>query len=444
MLQMEIICLQHFFYVHLNFISSLMLKEKITTLFTNKQNTNLFIYGLGQGFNLITPLLVVPYIVLICGVENYGKISIAMAISFFIMVFIDYGSDIIGVKEVAINRENAAEVEKIFITTFTSKLVLLVLILIISSCLFYFIPFFTSEKKLFFLGLPILVGQFLNPTWFLQGIENFKWITILTIISKLIYLGGIFFFIHQKEDYVFINLWWGIGTILANGFAFYYIFKQYLFSFRKTKRADVIALLKDNFSMFSSQIFVSLQMYSPIMLLGFLGNNLMAGQYKIVEQIIVVFKTYIYLFFNFVYPRVCFLLEKNIKQGFRFWKTYNGINFIFIALSMGIIYLFSNQLVSYFSKSEVDEISDLLEFGVLIPLALSISIPLKQLLLGFNKQGLYIRLTMIMVVLNLLLMYLLFPYYKIYGVLISLVLIEVMTIFIYYFSLKDKFKLNRF
>jgi O-antigen/teichoic acid export membrane protein len=293
---------------------------------------------------------------------------------------------------------------------------------------------------LYFLGLPILIGQCINPTWFLQGVENFKWITVLTIISKLIYLFGIFFFIHQKEDYIFINLWWGIGTILANGFTFYYIFRTYNFSFSKLKKVYVLELLKSNFSMFSSQIFVSLQMYSPIMLIGFFGNNLLAGHYKIVEQIIVVFKTYIYLFFNFVYPRVCYLLEKNLKQGFKFWKTYNGANFAFIAISMGILYFFSFEAVHFFTKTDIMEICDLLKLAVFIPLSLSISIPLKQLLLGFNQQRLYIRTVMIMGIVNLLLMIALLPYYGIKGVLISLIISELITIGIYYFGIKIKNK----
>jgi O-antigen/teichoic acid export membrane protein len=421
-----------------------MFKQKLIALLKNKQNTNLVIYGFGQGFNLITPLLVVPYIISVCGVENFGKTSIAMAIFFFIMVFIDYGSDIVGVKDVAVNRDNKDELEKIFITTLSSKLILLILVLIFSIVLFYFVPFFSNNMALYFLGLPILIGQCINPTWFLQGVENFKWITILTIASKLIYLFGIFFFINQKEDYIFINLWWGIGTILANGLAFYYIFKTYNFSFSKLKKAHVLELLKNNFSMFSSQIFVSLQMYSPIMLIGFFGNNLLAGHYKIVEQIIVIFKTYIYLFFNFVYPRVCYLLENNIKQGFKFWKTYNGANFAFIAISMGILYLFSSQAVSYFTKTDVMEISNLLKLAVFIPLTLSISIPLKQLLLGFNQQQLYIRIVMIMVVVNLLLMIALLLHYGVKGVLISLIFSELITIVIYYFVIKIKYKVSNY
>jgi O-antigen/teichoic acid export membrane protein len=416
--------------------------KKTLSLLLNKQNTNLIIYGIGQGFNLITPLLVVPYIVSICGVENFGKTSIAMAISFFMMVFIDYGSDIIGVKEVAVNRENNVQLEKIFLTTFSAKFVLLLLVLTISSILFCFVPFFNTEKSLFFLGLPILVGQFMNPTWFLQGIENFKWITILTIISKLIYLFGIFFFIHQTADYVYINLWWGIGTMIANGFAFIYLLKKHSISFKKLNFDAVLLLLKSNFSMFFSQIFVSLQMYAPIMLLGFFGNNLLAGSYKIIEQIIVVFKTYIYLFFNFVYPRVCFLLNKNTKEGLWFWKIYNGLNFVFITVSMLVIYIFAVDAVSFFTKTNITEISKLLKIAVLIPLVLSISIPLKQLVLGFDKQKFYVRITMIMVIINLLIMIVLIPNFKIYGVLISLIIIEILTIIVYYLKIKSKLKIN--
>lgn len=416
----------------------IMIKAKLTTLLNNRQNANLLIYGLGQAFNLITPLLVVPHIVGICGIANYGKISIGMAISFFIMVFIDYGSDIIGVKDVAVKREKLPELEEIFLTTFASKFVLLSGVLFVFSMLIWLVPFFNTEKELFFLGLPILVGQFINPTWFLQGIENFKWITILTILSKLIYLFGIFFFIGTTGDYVFVNLWWGVGTIAANGFAFVYVYRKYGFSFRKIQKQAVVKLLCENFPMFFSQIFVSLQMYAPIMLIGIFGNNLMAGQYKIVEQIIVIFKTYIYLFFNFVYPRVCFLWEQSVKEALKFWKTFNGLNFIFIAFSMAAIYLFSGWCTSYFTKTNIVEISSLLQVAVLIPLLLTISIPLKQLLLGDNQQKLYVRITMVMVIVNLLAMVLLLPKYQIYGVLLTLIVTEVLTIAVYFWNLRSK------
>lgn len=414
-----------------------MIKNFSTVLKTPKQFTNLVIYGFGQGFNLITPLLVIPYIVLICGEEGYGKIGVGMALAFFIMVFIDYGSEIIGVKQVAVNREDRNKLEALFITTYTAKLLLLIVVLFIVSILFYCIPYFNQDKKLFFLSLSMVIGQFINPTWFFQGIENFKWITILNILSKIIYLTGIFIFIHKSSDYVYCNLIWGIGMIVANGISFVYILITYSFSFANTKKAAVLKLAKDNFSIFSSQIFVSLQMYSPIVLISFFGGNTMAGQYKIIDQIIVIFKTYILLFFNYVYPRVCYLLDKSKLEAMRFWRIYNGLNFIFIAFSMVLIWIFSTKVVTYFNPKGIQEICSLLKLAVFVPILQAITIPLKQLVLGSNKQTKYVRITMIVTVLSLLLIIAITPIYRVFGVLIALIITELITSIIFYFIVKN-------
>lgn len=415
-----------------------MIKKGILFFKNQKQFHNLTIYGFGQVFNLITPLLVIPYIVLICGEEGYGKIGVGMALAFFIMVFVDYGSEINGVKQVAVNREDITQLERIFTTTYTAKLLLMCGILIIVSLLFYFIPYFAKDKSLFFLSLSMVVGQFINPTWFLQGVENFKWITILNILSKIIYLAGIFIFIKLPSDYIYCNLIWGIGMIIANFFACAHIINKYSFSFKNLKKENVSQLINENFSIFFSQIFVSLQMYSPIVLISFFGGNSMAGQYKIIDQIIVIFKTYILLFFNFVYPRVCYLLELSKKQALSFWRIYNGLNFLFITFCMLLIFAFSTAVVSYFNPSEIETISNILKFAVLIPILQAISIPLKQLVLGANKQKQYVRITMLSTIISLLLIIVITPIYKVFGVILALILTEIITALFFYFTIKKE------
>lgn len=115
-----------------------------------KQLRQLSIYGIGQLFNLVTPLLVVPYLVLHCGVANYGKISIGMAIAFFLMVFIDYGTDISAVKEMAVHRDHPEKRNAIFATTLGTKAVLFVLTTLIFMGVVVLFPFFNQERALFF------------------------------------------------------------------------------------------------------------------------------------------------------------------------------------------------------------------------------------------------------------------------------------------------------
>ena len=406
----------------------------------HQQFQKLSIYGFGQLFNLVTPLLVVPYIVSVCGEENFGKTAVGMAIAFFLIVFIDFGSDIIGVREVAVNRDNPEVLNKIFTTTYVVKGIILLLVLTVASIIFLSFPYFKSEKIMFILGLSVLIGQFLNPTWFLQGIENVKWITLLNIVSKCIYLVGIFFTIKKESDYIYVNLWWGLGMIVSNFLVFIWIIKKHQFSFLMVNKNEVFKHIRNDFSMFSSQIFVSLQLYAPVVLISYFGNNLMAGQYRIVEQIIVIFKTYIFLFFNYVFPRVCYLIETDFKRGLKNWIIYNGVNFVFVTMGMLFFHIYSYEIVSYFNPTNRYVLSNLLEVAVFVPLILAISIPLKQLVLAYNYKRFYVYLTSVMVLFNLLAIVILLPKFQVYGVFYSLIATDLIVIIFYLYQLKKNVK----
>lgn len=418
------------------------MSQLLKKILFHKQFQKLCIYGFGQLFNLVTPLLVIPYIVSVCGEENFGKTAVGMAIAFFLIVFVDFGSDIIGVREVSVNRDNPLILNKIFTTTYVVKAIFLTLVLIITSVIFLTFPYFHSENKMFFLGFLVLVGQFINPTWFLQGIENVKWITFLNVISKVIYLLGIFLTVKQESDYIYVNMWWGIGMIFSNFLIFLWVVKKHQFSFLLVNKTEVMSHIRKDFSMFSSQIFVSLQLYAPVVLISYFGNNLMAGQYGIVEKIIVVFKTYIFLFFNYVFPKVCYLIEIDYKKGIKNWIIYNGTNFVLIAIGMLFIHFFSYEIVSYFNPTNRYILSNLLEVAIFIPLILAVSIPLKQLVLALNHKIFYVRLTSIMVIINLITIIILLPKNQVYGVFYSLIATDLVVIIFYLYQLKKTKKLS--
>ena len=224
--------------------------------------------------------------------------------------------------------------------------------------------------------------------------------------------------------------------IIANLFVFALSMKKHQFTFHAVNKNEVHKHIRNDFSMFSSQIFLSLQLYAPVVLISYFGNNLMAGQYRIVEQIIVVFKTYIFLFFNFVFPKICYVIEINFKRGIKNWLIYNGSNFIFVLFGMLFFHVFSYEIVSYFNPTNRYVLSNLLEVAVFIPLILALSIPLKQLILALNYKTFYVRLTSIMVVINLFAIVLLLPIFKVYGVFYSLIATDLIVIIFYLYQLK--------
>ena len=150
---------------------------------SNKTLKNFMVYGIGQGVNLISPLLITPYLIYICGLEKLGIVAIGQSVVYILIVFVDYSSYILGVKEISVNRENLPILERLFSTIYAAKFFLLIVVLLLTLILVTFIPYFNDYRMTIFYSLSIVIGQFINPTWFFQGTENFKWITIINILA---------------------------------------------------------------------------------------------------------------------------------------------------------------------------------------------------------------------------------------------------------------------
>ena len=88
-------------------------------------------------------------------------------------------------------------------------------------------------------------------------------------------------------------------------------------------------------------------------------------------------------------------------------------------------------------------LSNLLKIAVFIPVLLVISISLKQLLLGWNKQKIYVRLTMIMTVFSLLFIVIFTSMYQVEGVLFSLICSEALIILFYLLCIRKNWSLKK-
>jgi O-antigen/teichoic acid export membrane protein len=74
--------------------------------------------------------------------------------------------------------------------------------------------------------------------------------------------------------------------------------------------------------------------------------------------------------------------------------------------------------------------------AAIIPIVQGISIPLKQLVLGANKQREYVKVTMIITIISLLIIGVVTPIYNVLGVLLALIATEIITSFIFFKTIK--------
>ncbi|MBR2358209.1 MAG: oligosaccharide flippase family protein, partial [Lentisphaeria bacterium] len=84
---------------------------------------NSFFLSIVYGIRLLLPFIAMPYIIRVCGAENYGKIILAQTVACYFSAFVNWGLPTILPKEIA---DNVHSVKKLSaITTAATLLKLL-------------------------------------------------------------------------------------------------------------------------------------------------------------------------------------------------------------------------------------------------------------------------------------------------------------------------------
>lgn len=410
-----------------------MIRQLILKLnLSNKKN--FLIYGVGQAFNLLSPLIVAPYIIRICKVDGFGKVGLGFALSLFLILIVDYAFDIKGTKEVSENRANTNKLQRIISNTLYTKAILFFIAISIGLILIFFIPFFKNEKELYLYSLMIVLAQVFNPTWFLQGLEDFKWAAIVNIASKTVYLILVFNFIVYKEDYFLVNFFLGISAFICNLVGLFILKNRYGFIIPKPNFNTIKGIIKKDFFFCVSQLFLSIRQLSPLLLISYFLGFSLAGQYKIVEQVITLYRTFIQVYLKYFFPRVCYEIKQNFDSGFAFWKKYVTINLVLVTGSLLIIYILSGQILHFFNVSTANilYLESVFKLVLIVPFLMVLSLSLEQLMFITNKNKKYIQYTIFVTILNVLLILLLLFYFSLKGVIIAIALSEITFILLYF------------
>ena len=168
-----------------------------------------------QILNLAFPLFTYPYLIRILGVSIYGKIVFAQAIIGYLIILISFGFNISATKEISIYRSNKLKLSEIISSVFILKIILFCLSLSMFFFAIVFINDVANDKLLFLLTLWMCFAEILSFNFYFQGIEEMKYISIISFLLKLVTLLLIFVFIHEKTDYLLVPLINLIGTLLA-------------------------------------------------------------------------------------------------------------------------------------------------------------------------------------------------------------------------------------
>ena len=147
-----------------------------------------------KAFGLLLPLVTLPYLSRVIGVARFGDIAFACSITIYFSEITNYGFNYTATRHLSKNRNNIQYVRVLFWNVLYTKLFLFVISTIIFAILVETIPLLREHRLLLWFTYLSVPCYMLFPEWFFQGIEKMKYITIVNIISKILFTVAIFFF----------------------------------------------------------------------------------------------------------------------------------------------------------------------------------------------------------------------------------------------------------
>ncbi len=239
-----------------------------------------------QFANYLAPVITLPYLFRVLGLEKYGLTELARAISVYFLMLTDYGFSLSATQEISVHRDDPERVSEVFSAVLLLKSLLLLLSFALLSLLVLAVPRLRADWPVYYLSFGNVIGMWLFPIWLFQGLERMKYIPMLSVSAKTLYIVAIFSLIHGPADYLYAPLLQSASAILI-GLAGLILA---LGKFRVRFRIPPVSVLRHEFvngwHLFLSKTAITFYTATNVVILGLFTDNTFVAYYAAGDKIV--------------------------------------------------------------------------------------------------------------------------------------------------------------
>ena len=286
-----------------------------------------------QLITYAVPLISLPYLVNVLGVERFGLVMFAQSVMVFLNVFVDYGFNLSATREISLHRDNKKKITEIYSSVLTLKIYLLLISLVFISIAIFHIDRFKNDMDVYYLSFFLVLGEAISPIWYFQGIERMKYITVANILSKLIFIFTIFFLVKNRDDYILVPILNGLGVLVGSLYSLLLLRIKFQQKFKFQRFSVLKKYFKDSTQYFLSRVSVSIYTSANSVILGLFTNNIIVGYYSVADKLYQAIQSLYNPIVQVLYPYIT--KEKNItlfKKIFFSAVILNIVGIIFVYL----------------------------------------------------------------------------------------------------------------
>lgn len=384
-----------------------------------------------QAINYLVPLITLPYLTRVLGVDNYGVMGFSLSIIQYGVLFINFGFSLSATKIISENRDNNSYMTQCFWETFIAKLTLLLVACGILIFLIQNIDKFGEVKFIIYIYFIQLLAAAIDPIWFFQGIERLEKVSLIGSFIRLLNIPLLFLLVNSIDDVALAAFIQSILLLSVSLVNLVLVYKAKIISFltiKKIKKLNIFYALKASLPIFIGSAAISLYSNSTPIILGLVNNYEEVGVYsasfRLQSAVVGVFT----VLGHVLYPRVNYLFSKNIESGYFFVRKIIIVITPILLLAAFLFY----SLIPYFALwlfgNEFEGVVMTLKIMAPMILLIPLSVVLAHgvlLPLGFSK--IYFVIPMIIGILHVFYSILLSKNYGAVGASYSILITEILS-----------------
>lgn len=176
-----------------------------------------FIYNfISQLLVLLVPLITAPYLARVLGEEGNGEYAYAMSIVTYFMLFASWGFDVYGQRKTAEYQDDRVNRDKTFFELLILKSVFTAVSLAVLYSLLFTVGFGEKYFSLILIMSVQVIAVPFDIQFYFRGEEDFRSITLRTVVMRLAALIFTFVFVRGENDNWIYAICISGSTLLAN------------------------------------------------------------------------------------------------------------------------------------------------------------------------------------------------------------------------------------
>jgi O-antigen/teichoic acid export membrane protein len=326
-----------------------------------------------QGMNYVMPLVVYPYLMIVLGAEKFGYIGFSMSITQYLMLIVDFGFNFSATKQIAIHKNNPQKLREIFWSTLFAKVGLLMVSFILLVIFSFGVPPFQIYRSTMFVFFTMVIGNTFSFVWYFQGLGKIRFVSMITVVSKLLILPLTFILVKSPDD-LGIAASVQAGVFVLSSLISIGVLKRHndFPSWYRPTVNQLSAEIKSSYPIFLSSVATSFYTALFAVILGFFSTPEEVGKYAAAEKIM---RAFCYLIFMPVsqafFPKISALSQTSTPKAV---KLVGKIAYLVAALMVVVFMLlyFLSGCITSFLGNDYQGLDTLFKIMAAIPLLVAL------------------------------------------------------------------------